>query len=80
MVLAGIYPSFFLLPAHCRRRWRTKGNTTMNDITTGLDQADEETLTYSVSDEAIEAAASSGKEKAANFTLGACTALSVCPD
>jgi hypothetical protein len=38
---------------------------------------DEETLlTYEVSDEALESAG--GKEIAANFTLGACTGLSVC--
>jgi hypothetical protein len=48
----------------------------MNDIT--IHQTDEEILTYEVSDEALETAA--GKDKAANFTLGACTALSVCPE
>jgi hypothetical protein len=31
----------------------------MNDITTDLDQADEDILTYDVSDEALEAAAGS---------------------
>jgi hypothetical protein len=48
----------------------------MNEIT--IQQTDEEILAYEVSDEALETAA--GKEKNANFTLGACTALSVCPE
>jgi hypothetical protein len=48
----------------------------MNDIT--IQQTEEEILTCEVSDEALETAA--GKDKAANFTLGACTALSVCPE
>jgi hypothetical protein len=39
---------------------------------------DEETLAFNVSDEALEIAAGSAKEKA-NFTLGACTGLSECP-
>jgi len=50
----------------------------MNDTTMGLDQTEEAILTFEVSDEALETAAG-GKEKAANFTLGACTGLSVCP-
>jgi hypothetical protein len=49
----------------------------MSDTTMGLDQFEEEILSYEVSDEALEAAAATG-EKAA-FTLGACTGLSVCP-
>ena len=51
----------------------------MNDTTLGLDQTEEEILTHEVSDEALETAAGTGKERAANFTLGACTGLSVCP-
>jgi hypothetical protein len=54
----------------------------MNDITNTtieLDQTEEEILTYEVSDEALETAAGTGKEKAGNYTLGACTGLSVCP-
>lgn len=39
-------------------------------------EAEEELLTYEVSDEALEATACS--EEAA-YTLGACTGLSVCP-
>ena len=37
----------------------------------------EETISFDVSDEALEIAAQA-KEKS-NFTLGACTGLSVCP-
>ena len=49
----------------------------MNETTIDVDQTDEDILSYEVSDEALETAA--GTEKAANFTLGACTGLSVCP-
>ena len=38
----------------------------------------EETLTFDVSDEALEIAAGTAGEQA-NFTLGACSGLSVCP-
>jgi hypothetical protein len=48
----------------------------MSDTTIGLDQIDEEILTYDVSDETLETAA--GTEKSANYTLGACTGFSVC--
>ena len=51
----------------------------MNDTTIGLDQTEEEILTYEVSDEALETAAGTGKEKAGNYTLGFCTGLSACP-
>jgi hypothetical protein len=47
----------------------------MTDITL---KTEEETLTFDVSDEALEIAARASKEKA-NFTLGACTGLNVCP-
>jgi len=49
----------------------------MSETTIGLDQIDEEILTYDVSDETLETAA--GSEKSANYTLGGCTGLSVCP-
>ena len=42
------------------------------------DQNEENLLTYEVSDEALEIAAGTAKEKT-NFTLGACTGLSECP-
>ena len=43
-----------------------------------LDRSEEEFFIKNVSDEALEIAAGSAKEKA-NFTLGACSGLSVCP-
>jgi hypothetical protein len=67
------------MPADCRRRWRTKRINAMSDTTIGLDQIDEEILAYEVSDEALETAAGSGKEKAGHYTLGFCTGLSACP-
>ena len=50
----------------------------MTNKTLGLDRSEEELLIDSVSDEALEIAAGTAKEKA-NFTLGACSGLSVCP-
>jgi len=50
----------------------------MTNITMGLEKTEEETLAFEVSDEALEMAAGTAKEKA-NFTLGACSGLSVCP-
>jgi hypothetical protein len=50
----------------------------MKNITIGLEETDEEIFTFEVSDEALEIAAGLAKEKA-NFTLGACSGLSVCP-
>jgi hypothetical protein len=42
-----------------------------------LDKAEETVLAFEVSDEALEMAAGAAQEKA-NFTLGACSGLSVC--
>lgn len=42
------------------------------------DHNEENLLTYEVSDETLEIAAGTAKEKT-NFTLGACTGLSECP-
>ena len=50
----------------------------MTDKTFALDQAEEELLIGGISDEALEIAAGTDREKA-NFTLGACSGLSVCP-
>jgi hypothetical protein len=50
----------------------------MIDKTFGLDRNEEELLISGISDEALEIAAGTAKEKA-NFTLGACSGLSVCP-
>ena len=41
------------------------------------DKTDESLLIHDVSDEALEAAG--GHDVSANYTLGACTGLSVCP-
>jgi len=49
----------------------------MNNTKIGLEMTEEEILAFEVSDEALESAAGSAKEKA-NFTLGACSGLSVC--
>jgi hypothetical protein len=51
----------------------------MSDTNTGLDRTEEEILSFEVSDEALETAAGTGKEKAGNYTLGFCTGMSVCP-
>jgi hypothetical protein len=45
----------------------------MNDITSNLDQTEEEIFTYEVSDEALESAGAT--DKVGNFTFGACTGL-----
>jgi hypothetical protein len=57
-----------VLNSKCGSRSRG-GTNAMNEIT--LDQSDEERLTYEVSDEALEVAASA--EKANTFTQWVCT-------
>ena len=64
--------------AFCNIERLRQGTIDMNDTTVGFDIAEEDILTFEVSDEALEIAAGSAKEKA-NFTLGACSGLSVCP-
>lgn len=49
----------------------------MKNITTKFEPPDEEIFAFDVSDEALEIAA--GTKEKANFTLGACSGLSVCP-
>jgi hypothetical protein len=44
-----------------------------------IDQREEEILTFDVSDEALEAAAGTMKEKAGAFTLAFCSGLDTCP-
>jgi hypothetical protein len=44
-----------------------------------IEQADQEVFTVEVSDEALESSAGTAMEKAANYTLAACSGLSVCP-
>jgi hypothetical protein len=49
----------------------------MQNTSMTLEKAEEMVLAFEVSDEALEMAAGGAQEKA-NFTLGACTGLSVC--
>jgi len=49
----------------------------MTDI--HIDQREEEILTFEVSDEALEAAAGTTREKAGAFTLAFCSGLDTCP-
>lgn len=49
----------------------------MNDIV--IDQTEEAILSYEVSDEALETAAGTGKDKAANYTGMFCSDLATCP-
>jgi len=49
----------------------------MKDI--NIDQREEEILTFEVSDEALEAAAGTMKDKAGAFTLAFCSGLDTCP-
>jgi hypothetical protein len=49
----------------------------MTKTTLGSDQRKEEIPSFEVSDDVLESAA--GTETAANYTLGSCTGLSVCP-
>jgi hypothetical protein len=51
-----------------------KRNKTMTDM-----NMEEQILNYEVSDEALEAAAGSVKEKAGAFTLSFCSGLDTCP-
>ena len=51
-----------------------KRNKTMTDM-----NMEEQVLNYGVSDEALEAAAGSVKEKAGAFTLSFCSGLDTCP-
>jgi hypothetical protein len=44
-----------------------------------IDQREEEILNYQVSDEALEAAAGTMKDKAGAFTLAFCSGLDTCP-
>jgi hypothetical protein len=51
----------------------------MTETTIGLEQTEQKILALEVSDEALEAAAGTVREKSANYTLAACSGLSVCP-
>jgi hypothetical protein len=51
----------------------------LNDTTIGFDQAEDEMLSYEVSDEALEVAAGTGRENARNYTHFFCTFFDNCP-
>ena len=51
----------------------------MTETTIGLEQTEQEILAFEVSDETLETAAGTVREQAANYTLAACSGLSVCP-
>jgi len=44
-----------------------------------IQQIEEETLSFEVSDEALEAAAGTVKDKAGSFTISFCSGLDTCP-
>jgi hypothetical protein len=60
-------------------RSNQKGIDAMNDITIELEQAEEEILTYEVSDNALESAACTITWKAGSMTLAFCSGLDSCP-
>jgi len=52
----------------------------MNYTTTiGLDQTEEEILSYEISDDALESAAGTLKDKAGSLTVSFCSGLDTCP-
>jgi hypothetical protein len=51
----------------------------MTGTTIRIEQTEQEIFAFEVSDEALEAASATATEKAANYTLAACSGLSVCP-
>lgn len=51
----------------------------MTETTKGLEQTEQEILAFEVSDDALEALAGIVGEKGGNYTLAACSGLSVCP-
>ena len=73
----GVLREFLVLPADKPAPLATKGNNAMTDTT--IDQIEVEILCYEVSDEALEAAAGTTKDKAGSFTLSFCSGLDTCP-
>jgi len=51
----------------------------MNDTAIGFDQTEEDILICELSDDALETAAGTGREKMGNFTISFCTGLFGCP-
>jgi hypothetical protein len=66
--------NFLVLPVWLPAALANKRNKTMTDM-----NMEEQVLNYEVSDEALEAAAGSVKEKAGAFTLSFCSGLDTCP-
>jgi len=57
-----------------------KGIYAMNYTTTiGLDRTEEEILSYEISDDALESAAGTLKDKAGSLTVSFCSGLDTCP-
>jgi hypothetical protein len=56
-----------------------KRKNAMNASITIFDQAEEAILSYEVSDQALEAAATAVKDRAGSFTLAFCSGLDSCP-
>lgn len=68
---------FIVLPKCLPAPLANERNKAMTD--TNIDQREEEILNYQVSDEALEAAAGTMKDKAGAFTLAFCSGLDTCP-
>ena len=51
----------------------------MTETTIGLEKTEQEIFAFEVSDETLESAAGTVREKGGNYTLAACSGLSVCP-
>ena len=69
--------SALLIAAITRRQWRRVDHRRLDMMTFLATSKEEDLLTQEVSDEALEAAG--GNEAVGNYTLAACTGLSVCP-
>jgi hypothetical protein len=63
----------------CNIEHGRQGTIDMNDTTVGFDIAEEDILTYEVSDEAIESAACSLRDKPGSATISFCSGLDSCP-
>ncbi|MGB3743788.1 MAG: hypothetical protein WBD11_04525 [Xanthobacteraceae bacterium] len=65
--------------AFCNIEYGRQGTIDMNNTTVGFDIAEEDILTYEVSDEAIESAACSLRDKPGSATISFCSGLDSCP-
>jgi hypothetical protein len=71
----GFSPKCLDLPGDAGGAGEQEGRRPMTDYI----QREEEILSFEVSDEALEAAAGSVREKAGAFTLAFCSGLDTCP-